>query len=56
VIQAGDGKMAQRMADGLCPVCETALSFLRDEGHKVEGQCPTCNLKIVEYRSRDEKR
>ncbi len=57
MIEQGDGEMARRIADGLCPACKTALVFLRDDGHKAEAHCKTCGLKIVEAKGskRDEE-
>ncbi len=45
MIQQGDGEMSRRIADGLCPRCQTWVPPIEVHGHI---QCATCKLVIGE--------
>ena len=53
MIQQGDGRFAELLRLDRCPKCETALHKQSDNGLRVGRECPTCKLKIVEYRDKD---
>jgi hypothetical protein len=45
MIQQGDGTIAKRMAEGMCPRCQTMMPPVEVHGHV---QCSTCHLVINE--------
>ena len=45
MIQQGDGEMSRRIADGLCPRCQTVMPPVDVHGHL---QCSVCHLVINE--------
>jgi len=47
MIQEGDGKMARRILDGLCPKCETEMSFRSDGLEEDSMVCPVCKLEML---------
>lgn len=53
MIEQGDGRFADFLRLNRCPKCETALPKRSDNGLRVERECPTCELKIIEYRDED---
>jgi len=47
MIQEGDGKIARRISDGVCPKCETQMNFKSDGFEEDYMVCGTCNLQML---------
>lgn len=47
MMQQGDGTMARKIADGLCPKCEVQMRFNTDGLEDDYMSCPVCNLVMV---------
>lgn len=53
MIEQGDGRFADLLRLDRCPKCEAALERRSDNGLRVERECASCNLRIIEYRDED---
>lgn len=47
MIQEGDGRLARRISDGLCPRCECEMSFMSDGLEEDYMMCKVCNLQML---------
>ena len=51
MVEQGDGTMARRIADGLCPKCEVQMKFNTDGLEDDYMSCPVCKLVMVTPRA-----
>ena len=47
MIERGDGTIASKIADGLCPKCEVQMKFNTDGLEDDYMSCPVCKLVMV---------
>lgn len=51
MMERGDGTMARRIADGLCPKCEVQMKLNTDGLEDDYMSCPVCKLVMVTPRT-----
>ena len=50
MIQKGDGEIARRLSNGLCPNCKTAIEcwHIDVKANTISADCATCGLGIID--------